>query len=129
MKENTQEKNLTEKREKGLFSNIKNFFRNLFSKKQVQDIGKQEPIINEQTSSFKESVRTIENEETQLLDLQERYRRGEVTENDLTDEQIEALCDLYDRQIEELKRTIKIKEEKIEQHRRKKQNEIKNNNA
>ena len=63
------------------------------------------------------------------MDLQERYRRGEVTENDLTDEQIEALCDLYDRQIEELKRTIKIKEEKIEQHRRKKQNEIKNNNA
>ena len=129
MKENTQEKNLTEKREKGLFSNIKNFFRNLFSKKQVQEIGKENAIINEQTSSFKESVKTIENEETQLLDLQERYRRGEITENDLTDEQIEALCDLYDRQIEELKRTIKIKEEKIEQHRRKKQNEIKNNNA
>ena len=125
MEENTQEKNLIEKKEKfNLFGKIKNFFKNLFGKKQAE-IVHEETVEKETVNEFKESIKMTEDEETKLLDLQNRYRRGEIADNDLTEEQIDALCDLYDKQIEELKESIRIKEEKIAEHKRK----VENNNA
>lgn len=129
MKENTQEKNLIEKKEKvSVFGKIKNFFKNLFGKKQVEtndEVTKEETTDRVVTNEFMDYIKMTEDEETKLLDLQKRYRRGEIAENDLTDEQIDALCNLYDKQIEELKQSIKIKEEKIAEHKRR----IENNNA
>lgn len=128
MEENTQEKNLIEKEEKiNLFGKIKNFFKKLFGKKEIEIIN-EEHIEKESNNEFRDSIKMTEDEETKLLDLQRRYRRGEIAENDLTDEQIDALCDLYDKQIEELKNSIRIKEEKIMEHKRKQQR-IENNNA
>lgn len=125
MEENTQEKNLIEKKEKiNLFGKIKNFFKNLFGKKQAKIVN-EETVEKETVNHFKESIKMTEDEETKLLDLQNRYRRGEIADNDLTEEQIDALCDLYDKQIEELKESIRIKEGKIAEHKRK----IENNNA
>ena len=110
MEENTQEKNLIEKKEKvNVFSKIKNFFKNLFNKNKIEVI--EESVEKEASNEFKESIKMTEDEETKLLDLQKRYRRGEIAENDLTEEQIDALCDLYDKQIEDLKKSIKLKEE------------------
>ena len=129
MGENTQEKNLIEKEEKiNLFGKIKNFFKNLFGKKQVfveENEEIEEVTVDEPINDFRESIKMTEAEEAQLLDLQKRYRRGEIAENDLTEEQIDALCDLYDKQIEEIKQSIKLKEEKIAEYKRK----IENNNA
>ena len=125
MGENTQEKNLIEKKEKGLLNKIRNFFKNLFGKKQVEV---NEEIVAEQQESsneFKDSIKMTEEEENQLLELQNKYRRGEIAENDLTEEQIDALCDLYDKQIEEIKQSIKVKEEKIAEYKKR----IENNNA
>ena len=125
MGENTQEKNLIEKKEKiGIFGKIKNFFKNLFSKKQ-EEVVEEEVVSKDVNDDFRETIKMTEDEETKLLDLQSRYRRGEIGENDLTEEQIDALCDLYDKQIEELKKSIKIKEEKIAERKRK----MENNNA
>ena len=125
MGENTQEKNLIEKKEKvSIFGKIKNFFKSLFSKKQ-EEVVEEEPVSQEVNDDFRETIKMTEDEETKLLDLQNRYRRGEIGENDLTEEQIDALCDLYDKQIEELKKSIKIKEEKIAERKRK----MENNNA
>lgn len=126
MEGNTQEKNLIEKKEKiNLFGKIKNFFKNLFGKKQVEE--NEEIVVEQQESSneFKDSIKMTEEEENQLLELQKKYRRGEIAENDLTEEQIDALCDLYDKQIEEIKQSIKVKEEKIAEYKRK----IESNNA
>lgn len=122
MEENTQEKNLVEKNE-GLFSKIKNFFKNLFGKKSNVENAVVENVSNkkEENNSFKESIKMTETEETKLLDLQTRYRRGEIGESDLTEEQIDALCQLYDKQIEEIKKSIKIKEEKIAEYKKGKQ--------
>ena len=129
MEENTQEKNLIEKKEKAsIFGKIKNFFKNIFSKKQVE-IVEEETIVKETNSEFKESIKMTEDEETKLLDLQRRYHRGEIAENDLTDEQIDALCDLYDKKIEEIKNTIKMKEEQIEEYRKTRKQKIEKNNA
>ena len=90
----------------------------------------QEDTANVKNSNeFKEYIKMTEDEETKLLELQRKYRRGEIGENDLTDEQIDALCNLYDKQIEELKKSIKIKEEKIQEHKNRKQQRTENNNA
>lgn len=120
MGENTQEKNLIEKEEKGIFIKIKKFFKNLF--KRNKDIDKEE--INsekEEHSNFKEYIKMTEDEETKLLELQRKYRAGEIAENDLTDEQIDDLSKLYDKQIEELKKSIALKEQKIAEYKKRKQ--------
>ena len=126
MEENTQEKDLIKKKEKAsIFGKIKKFFKNIFSKKQVEE----EIAEKETNNEFKESIKMTEDEETKLLDLQRRYHRGEIAENDLTDEQIDALCDLYDKQIEEIRSTIKMKEEQIEEYRKTRKQRIEKNNA
>lgn len=125
MGENTQEKNLIEKKEKSLFGKIKNFFKKLFGKKQVEVNNEPEVVSEESNNEFIEYIKMTEDEETKLLELQRKYRRGEIAENDLTDEQIDALCNLYDKQINDLKISIKIKEDKIAEHKRR----IENNNA
>lgn len=131
MEENTQEKNLVEKNNKNVFSRIKNFFKNLFGKKdnkQVVEI-EENSTNTKENNEFKEYIKMTEDEETKLLDLQARYRRGEIGQNDLTEDQIDALCDLYDKQIEDLRKSIQIKEEKIAEHKKRKQHKIENNNA
>lgn len=130
MEENTQEKNLIEKNEKSIFGRIKNFFRKLFNKKEnvVNETVEESSASVKENNEFKEYIKMTEDEETKLLELQARYRRGEIGQNDLTEDQIDALCDLYDKQIEELKKSIKIKEEKINEHKKRKQQRVENNN-
>ena len=132
MEENTQEKNLIEKNEKSIFGRIKNFFKKLFNKKEnavVNETVEESSASVKENNEFKEYIKMTEDEETKLLELQARYRRGEIGQNDLTEEQIDALCDLYDKQIEELNKSIKIKEEKIADHKKRKQQRVENNNA
>ena len=132
MEENTQEKNLIEKNEKSVFGRIKNFFKKLFNKKEnavVNETVEESSTSAKENNEFKEYIKMTEDEETKLLDLQARYRRGEIGQNDLTEEQIDALCHLYDKQIEELNKSIKIKEEKIAEHKKRKQQRVENNNT
>lgn len=124
MKENTQEKNLIKKEKVSFFGKIKNFFAKIFKKRVKEEIEVTKINLNE-NNEFNEYIKKTEDEETILLELQEKYRKGEIAESDLTEEQIDALCDLYDRQIEELRKSIEIKEQKIEEYKRK--NEEKNN--
>ena len=107
MEKNTQEKNLIEKKE-SFFSKVKNFFTKLFNKKEKNS----EINTVKESNNFKENIKVEETEqsdEMNILELQKRYRRGEIAEGDLTEEQIEALSDLYDRQIEALKKQNKSK--------------------
>jgi len=121
MEENTQEKNLIEKKE-SFFSKVKNFFTRLFKKKEKNTADDEINIVKE-SNDFKENIKVEEAEQTdemKILELQKRYRRGEIAEGDLTEEQIEALSDLYDRQIEALKKVIAEKEQKIAEHKKQK---------
>lgn len=120
MKENTQEKNLIKNEKVSFFGKIKNFFTKIFKKK-AEEVVEEKEINPNDNNEFKEYIKKTEDEETRLLELQERYRKGEIAENDLTEEQIDALCDLYDKQIEELRKSIEIKEQKIEEYKRKSQ--------
>lgn len=129
MEENTQEKNLVERKE-SFFGKVKNFFRNLFAKKKKKEVIKEEVTgVKEEKEEFMEYIKMTEDEETKLLELQRKYRRGEIAENDLTDEQIEALSNLYDKQIAELKKSIAEREQKIAEYKKRNQQKVEENNA
>lgn len=125
MKENTQDKSLVQVNEKSIFYKIKKFFRSLFYKtnSNVESINVTETTtINNQEStksSFMEEIRNIENEETKLLKLQKQYRSGEIKEEELTEEQVNSLCALYDKQIENLRKYNETRKQKLLEYRRK----------
>lgn len=125
MEGNTQEKDLIEKKE-GFFHKIKSFFKRIFTKKETNTV---EETVKSENTNFKDNIKVEEDEltsEMKILELQKRYRRGEIADGDLTEEQVEALSDLYDRQIEELKKAIEEKERQIEENKKK---NVENNNA
>ena len=115
MEENTQEKSLIKK--EGFFGKVKNFFKNLFKRKDKNN--KNESVDNNsvnENNNFKANIKVAEAEdaeEVKLIDLQKRYRRGEIAESDLTEEQVEALGELYDKQIDALRKIIEEKEKQI----------------
>lgn len=117
MEENTQEKSLIKK--EGFFGKVKNFFKNLFKRKDKNSIGNSVNARNnsiKEESNFKENIKVFEAEDVEefkLIELQKRYRRGEIAESDLTEEQIEALSELYDKQIDALRKIIEEKEKQI----------------
>ena len=126
MKENTQEKSLVQVNENSIFYKIKKFFRNLFHKDtEIKSGVIAEENINRniesenKKSTFIESFRNIENEETKLLKLQKQYRSGEIKEEELTQEQVNSLCALYDKQIANLKKSNEIRKQKLLEYRRK----------
>ena len=125
MKENTQEKALVQVNKNSIFYKIKKFFRSLFSRtnSNVESINVTETTIikNQESnkSSFIEEIRNIENEETKLLKLQKQYRNGEIKEEELTEEQVNSLCALYDKQIANLRKSNQIRKQKLLEYRRK----------
>lgn len=123
MKKNTDEKSLVRVNENSIFYKIKNFFRNLFNKNNSADnyIVEETAVIKqdeEKRNQFMEQIRKIEDEETILLTLQKKYRNGEIKEEELTDEQVNSLCKLYDKQISNLKKSNEIRKQKLLEHRR-----------
>lgn len=128
MNNNKQEKALIEINESSIFYKIKNFFRKLFKKQKIDNTVSEtfsnNKIENDtQKQKFLETIKNIENEETKLLKLQKQYRKGEIKEEDLTETQYKSLCDLYDRQISNLKKSNEIRKQKILQYRNKLQEE------
>lgn len=126
MKGNTQEKSLVPVNENSIFYKIKRFFKNLFNKN--ADITDEYAVIEgdnnsveseNRKNSFMESIRNIEDEETKLLKLQKQYRSGEIKEEELTEEQVNSLCSLYDRQIANLRKSNKMRKQRLLEYRRK----------
>ena len=126
MKENTQEKSLVQVNENGIFYKIKKFFKNLFNRNanttnNYAIVKETESLVASENkkNSFMESIKNIEDEETKLLKLQKQYRSGEIKEEELSEEQINSLCKLYDRQIANLKKSNEIRKQKLLEYRRK----------
>ncbi|MDD6244051.1 MAG: hypothetical protein PUB03_00125 [bacterium] len=124
MKENTQDKSLVQINENSIFYKIKNFFRSLFGKKnsnvESTKVIEKTTINNQKSnkSSFIEEIKNVENEETKLLKLQKQYRCGKIKEEELTEEQVKSLCALYDKQINNLKKSNEIRKQKLLEYRR-----------
>lgn len=126
MKKNSQEKRLITVNENSIFYKIKTFFKNLFNpRKKVENVLRVEEAVNIKSEnqnnidSFIESIRNIENEEIKLLKLQQQYRRGEIKEETLTKEQVNALCSLYDKQIANLRKSNEIRKKNLLEYKKK----------
>lgn len=126
MEKNTQEKSLVQVNENSIFYKIKRFFKNLFNKN-ADTTDNYVAIKNNNNSvesenkknSFMESIKNIEDEETKLLKLQRQYRSGEIKEEELTEEQVNSLCTLYDRQIANLKKSNDMRKQRLLEYRKK----------
>ena len=122
MKDNTQEKNLIERNEENIFIKIKNFFKGLFGKKGEEvnnTVNEDIEMEMEKSEVFRSNIRNIEIDENNIFELQRRYRKGEIADSELTQEQINALCQLYDSQITDLKRNISAKEQQLAKYKKK----------
>lgn len=124
MKENTQEKSLVQVNKNGILYKIKKFFKNLFNKNTTNNyniIEETESLVSSENkkNSFMESIKNIEDEETKLLKLQKKYRSGEIKEEELTEEQVNSLCALYDKQIANLRKSNEIRKQKLLEYRKK----------
>lgn len=126
MKENAQEKSLVQFNENGVFYKIKKFFKNLFNRNAntTNNFGivkETESLVasENKNNSFMESIKNIEDEETKLLKLQKQYRSGEIKEEELSEEQVNSLCKLYDKQIANLKKSNDTRKQKLLEYRRK----------
>lgn len=125
MKGNIEVNSLIKVNNNNIFYKIKRFFKDLLKKENKESLLQTENTadaykkINEQKNAFMESITNIENEETKLLKLQKQYKERKIKAKDLTLEQIDSLCALYKKQNEELKKSNKIRKEKLLQYRRK----------
>ena len=86
---------------KSIFRKISDFFKKIFSKEVVQN----ENIIvnNDKNDSFIKNIQIKENkEELRLLQLKQQYENGEIDEEDMSDEDVDKLCQLYEKETDEL---------------------------
>ena len=125
MKKNTQEKSLVQVNENSIFYKIKRFFKNLFNNTDTTDdyvaiaTNNNSVEIENRKTSFMESITNIEDEQTKLLKLQKQYRSGIIKEEELTEEQVNSLCTLYDKQIANLKKSNNMRKQKLLEYRKK----------
>ena len=124
MKENTNEKSLVKVNENSIFYKIKQFFKNLFHKKEVVNTYLETENINndraddDRRNKFIDEIKKVDDEETLLSKLQKKYRSGEIKEEEMTEEQIKSLCALYDKQIAKLRKSNKLRKQKILEYRK-----------
>lgn len=100
--------NLPIKKEDGnIFAKIKTFFKTLFKlNNNVPNYNyavEQGDVMSIKNNDFTSSIKIEENnEEKELLKLQEKFEQGIIQEEDLSQEQVDKLEQLYNKQIEEL---------------------------
>lgn len=87
---------------KSIFRKISDFFKKIFSKKKV--LQKEDTIVNnDKNNSFIQNIQIKENKEgIRLIQLKQQYEQGEIDEEDISDEDIDNLCKLYEKETDEL---------------------------
>ncbi len=114
-----------------IFGKIIGFFKKLFFKSKNQVYANNEELVknsvensNEETvkKSFKESIivqqETKENVDMKLL---EKYRNGDIDEEEMTDEQYECIYNSYKERITQLKESNKKRKEVLLAYRKRMQ--------
>lgn len=93
-----------------IFTKIAEFFKKIFSRKKILQ-SKNENISNDIRDSFIESIQIKKDKEKlRLCRLKQQYDNGEIDEDDIPDEDVEKLVELYEEETDKLKAdTEKIK--------------------
>jgi len=121
MKDNTQEKSLVQINKNSIFYKIKRFLKKIFNgNNMISDnyttAEKTKSLEEDKREAFLKNIKNIETEETILLKLQKQYRSGEIKEEELSEEQVNSLCNLYDIQITNLRKSNEIRKQKLLNH-------------
>lgn len=93
-----------------IYERIKSFIKKIFSYNNIEENyseGKKEIMINK---NFKEEIKIQDNE---LLKLQEKFEKGLITEEELTEEESAKLEELYNSQIKMLRDKFEMYKKKI----------------
>lgn len=124
-----EEKALT-KTNNSIIQRIRNFFKNLFKKKDIdiyeeyidlgQDVAEDNTTAKKAMDDFNERIKVTETKDMRLENLLTKYRSGGINEEDLTKEEVIELCKLYDKKIDKLRGEVRKK--KIELYKIKKGN-------
>ncbi|MDD4066682.1 MAG: hypothetical protein PHH22_01735 [Clostridia bacterium] len=112
MKKNMKKNELVLSNDNNIINKIIDFLKNVFCKnsnnvlREVNDNTEEENVRQEK---FLSNIRVNDDiiKQTDMLSLKERYDRGEISIDDLTDEQVNYLIGLYDKSIASLKEKIK----------------------
>ena len=115
---------LIEIKENSIWNKVKNFFKKIFFSKienvevKTIDTNLEKNEDSKKVTIFTPNIGFIK-DSNELRELQEKYRRGEVKESDLTEEQLKALSDLYDKQIKELRVSNEARKKRLLKYREK----------
>ncbi len=87
---------------KNIFTKIYDFFVSFFQRKKVLPTEVVDTNKNKR-ESFIQNIQIKENEElVRLHQLKQQYNRGEIDEEDLSKEDIDKLCEMYQKETDEL---------------------------
>ena len=114
---NTNTKDLINVNENSIFYRIKMFFIKMFNKDknnhEFVQYDNETNILESKREEFLKDISVKDNEELLLLRLQQKFRNGEISESDLTEQQKKDLCDLYDKQIAKLRKSNELRKQRI----------------
>ncbi len=89
-----------------MLEKIKEFFKNIFGIKSQQYLEAPKEEV-QKNANFKEKVAIVSETEKRILELQRDFKAGVIEEEDLSEEDFQALSELYESQIEKAKEAIK----------------------
>lgn len=90
----------------GIFSKIYKFFKGLFRKKTNV---KTNIEVQEENNDFKEKIVVEEDKEKKrILDLREKWENGEIYEEDISDEDIDKIVEMYNEETKKIEEKTKF---------------------
>ena len=103
----------------------------LFNKKDIARdmVEEKKESTHQNNSTFKNNMKVEGLNNARILELQQKYRNGDINLRELTNEEIDKLSELYDEQISELQKKIESKRNIIEEYKKNKPYRIKRNNV
>lgn len=102
-------------RKENIFTKFMDFVKKIFKKKETKENTKQEPIVNtteENKSDFFEKYR-VHQENSELLNLQNQFEKGEIDLCTMSNEEVHELNLLYKRQILDLNARLNNKKAEL----------------
>ena len=104
-----------------IFTKISNFFKKIFFKNKSVD--QKENIENfsnnkqdeEKESFLKNIIVTQDEEQKRIQDIKEKYDNGEIDEDDISDEDMDKLIEMYEKETEELNKNTEMRKNHIAQ--------------
>lgn len=110
------EKSIIKKEKQNVFQKICEFFKSLFVKKITFN---SENIIDPEKSVKTTTLKEELNYKKDIFELQQKYEKGLILEEDMTDNEKEELLNLYNEQIASLKHNISTKKKELDEYKEK----------